>query len=189
MDELFASGIKLAYPTEYSYIFERGDETDLTILQRNFADCPSYEICVNWAKYQRNVSILMMDLNAELLYDVGFFVGDKSEPLMCKLEDGVIYFTGLHMLMFHGDPLLKRVNELIARFYEAGLYNLWVTIFTRRGKIRARKKTTFNPLDGYYSFNLYHLQPAFYLLLIGWCLSAFCFMIELLYNWVLNKRM
>jgi len=188
MDELFASGIKLAYPTQYSYIFERGDETELTMLQRNFADCPSYKICVNWAKYQKNVSILMMDSNAELLYDVGFFVGDKSEPLMCKLEDGVIYFTGLHMVMFHGDPLLKRVNELIARFFEAGLYNFWITIFTRRGKLSSRIKAIFNPLDGYYSFNLYHLQPAFYILLFGWFLSALCLVVELMYNCVKKKR-
>jgi hypothetical protein len=28
MDELFASGIKLAYPPEYSYMFERRDDTE-----------------------------------------------------------------------------------------------------------------------------------------------------------------
>jgi len=189
MDELFASGIKLAYPKQYSYIFERGDETELTKLQRNIANCPSYKICVNWAKYQKNVSFLMMDSNAEILYDGGLFVGDNSEPLVCRLEDGVVYFSGLHMIMFHGDPLMMRVNELIARYFEAGLYNFWVIISTGRSKLFSRKKPIFQLLDGYYNFNLYHLQPAFYLLLIGWCLSALCFMIELLCNGVLNKRM
>jgi len=45
-----------------------------------------------------------------------------------------------------------------------------------------------NPLEEYYSFNLYHMQPALYLLLMGWCLSSLCFMFELLYNRQLSKR-
>jgi hypothetical protein len=49
MDELFASGMKLAYSTEYSYIFEEGDEAEKSKVLKNRADCPSYEICVKWA--------------------------------------------------------------------------------------------------------------------------------------------
>jgi len=105
-----------------------------------------------------------------------------------KLEDGIVYFSGLSMVMFHGDPLMRPVNEIIARVVEAGLYNCWIANSTERMKIFARKKAKIYPLDGYYSFSPYHMQPVFYLLLIGWCLSAFCFMAELLYNCVSNKR-
>jgi hypothetical protein len=66
MDEGFASGIKLAYPPRYSYIFENGDETEVTKVLRNRMECPSYEVCVNWAIYQKNVSIILSDLYAEL---------------------------------------------------------------------------------------------------------------------------
>jgi len=188
MDELFASGMKLAYRPEYSYIFEQGDETELTKVQRNLANCPSYDVCLDWAKYQKNVSILMIDTNAEDYYSNGFFVGDNSEHLMCGLEDGVVYFTGLHMVMFYGDPLMRRVNEIIARFFEAGLYDFWITINSEKGKLLAWKKANFLPPKAYYSFNLYHMQPAFYIFFIGCFLSAHCFIIELLYNCVLNKR-
>jgi len=89
------------------------------------------------------------------------------------------------MVMFHADLLMMRVNEFITRFFEAGLnYHP-----KGRGKLSARRKAIVHPLDGYYSFKLYHLQPAFYLLLIGWCLSALRFMFQLLCNCVLNKRM
>ena len=37
-------------------------------------------------------------------------------------------------------------------------------------KLHTRKIAIVNPLEGYYSFNLYHMQPAFYILLMGWCL-------------------
>jgi len=188
-DELFTSGMKLAYPQEYSFIFERGDETELSNVERNRANCPSYKVCMNWAIYQRNVSILLSDRTAEENYAVGYFVGDNSEQLVCMLEDGIVYFTGLNMVMLHGDPLMRRVNEIIARVVEAGIYNSWIAISTEKIKIIARKIAKVHPLDEYYSFSLDHMQPAFYLLLIGWCLSAICFVIELLYNYLLNKRM
>jgi hypothetical protein len=42
-------------------------------------------------------------------------------------------------------------------------------------------------LDGYYSFKLYHVQYALYLLLKFWCLGAFCFMIALFMEMCLFK--
>ena len=188
MDELFASGINLAYPTEYSFILEGVYETELSKVKRNLANCPSYDVCVEWAKYQKNVSILMIDRIAEDHYTSGFFVGDNSEPLVCMLEDGIVYFTSLSMAMFHGDPLMRRVNEIIAHIIEAGLYNHWISFSSQRLKFTARNIGIVHPLDGYYSFNLYHMQSAFYLVLIGWCLSAFCFMFELFCHLVLKKR-
>jgi HKD family nuclease len=65
MDELFTSGIKLAYPPEYSFIFENGDETELSTVQKNLANCQSFGICVDWAMYQKNVSLLLVDKVAE----------------------------------------------------------------------------------------------------------------------------
>jgi hypothetical protein len=92
------------------------------------------------------------------------------------------------MVMLHGDPLMRRVSEIIDRVVEAGLYNYWISFSTNILKLLSRKIAIVNPLDGYYSFNLNHMQPAFYLLLMGWCLCAICFMVELLYNRVLSKR-
>jgi len=59
------------------------------------------------------MSIILNDLYFEKGYATGYFVGENSEPLVCKLEDGVFLQTGYTMLMFHGDPLMRRVNEII----------------------------------------------------------------------------
>jgi len=189
MDELFASGINLAYPPEYSYLFEKIGGTELSNVERNRANCPDFNVCVKWAKSHKNVSILIVDKIAEQHYARGSFLGENSEPLLCMLEDGVIYFNCLNMVMLHGDPLIRRVNEIIGRVVEAGLYNFWISMNFNFYKLNSKKIGIVHPLDEYYSFNLYHLQPAFYLLLIGLCLSALCFMFEFLYNCVLNKRM
>jgi hypothetical protein len=143
---------------------------------------------VEWAKYHKNVSILLVDVVAEWQYAVGDYIGENSEPLVCRLEDGVVFTTGLTMLMFHGDPLMKRVTEIIDRVVEAGIYNYWISLRMNKININAHKKAIVHPLDGYYSFILYHMQPAFYLLSMGWCLSAICFIVELFRNRVLSNR-
>jgi hypothetical protein len=188
MDELFASGIKLAYQPGYNFIFDVGDETEASKVQRNRVNCPSFEVCVDWAKYRKNVSVLLEDNFAEMHYAGGYFIGENSEPLVCRLEDGVVFTSGLTMIMFHGVPLMSRVSEIIDRVVEAGLYNYWISFSIHFNKLRSRKVAIAKPLVGYYSFNLYHVQPAFCLLLMGWCLSAICFMVELLYNCVLSRR-
>ena len=82
------------------------------------------------------------------------------------------------MIMFHGDPLMRRVTEIFDRLVEAGIYSHWNSKRILYLKLYSRKIGIFHPLDEYYSFKLYHMQPSFDLLLIGWCLSAFCFIAE-----------
>ena len=86
------------------------------------------------------------------------------------------------MIMFHGDPLVRRVTDIIDRLVDACIYSHWDSKKIDLIKLIYSRIAIVHPLDGYYSFNLYHMQPAFYLLLMGWCLSAFCFMIEVLYS-------
>jgi hypothetical protein len=188
MDELFASGIKLAYLPEYNFIFENGDETEASKVQRKRVNCSLFEVCVNWTLYHKNVSVLVTDTTAEEGYALGHYVGENSEPLLCRLEDGVEYGTGLTMIMFYGDPLMKRVTEIINRIFEAGLYNYWVSMSKEKRKIHSGSIAILQPIDEYYSFNLYHMQPAFSLLLMGWCLSVICFIVEVLYNCIITKR-
>jgi nicotinamide riboside kinase len=71
IEELFSSDIKLAYQQEYNFIFENGDETEKSIVQNKRVNCPSYNVCENWAKYQKNVSILVVDKLAEDIYARG----------------------------------------------------------------------------------------------------------------------
>jgi hypothetical protein len=189
MDELFASGNKFAYAPELSNIFLKSDETEASNVEKILENCPSFLLCLNWTINQKNVSVLLSDQMVEIGISEGNFVGENSEPLLCSLKDGVVFQTGQVMLMVHGDPLLRRVNEIIGRVVEAGLFTFWKSLRINRLKLHSQKMGIFQPLDEYYSFNLYHMKPAFYLLLIGWCLSFLCFMVEMLYNRVLRKIM
>jgi hypothetical protein len=192
MDELFGSGMKLAYGPGHSFVFEFGDETEASVVRRNQVNCPSPDVCVNWAMYHKNVSIFLTDKDFEILSASGYIFGHNGEPLLCRIDDGVFFNTGAVMTMLYGDPLLKRVNDIFGRVVEAGLYKYWISQFVDEYvnlfKISYQHIATVNPLDEYYSFNLYHMQPAFYLFLMGLCLSVFCFVIELFCYRLFNKR-
>jgi hypothetical protein len=185
---LYESGTKLYYLPDLKFLFENVKETEVSKVQRNLANCSSYFECIQWAKYHKNVSILISELDMATFYARDVLLDENYEPFLCRLEDGVVYNNGLRMLMLQGDPLMRQVTEIIDRVVEADLYDYWISMIMKVIKIVYRETYLLHPLDGYYSFNLYHMQPAFYLLLIGWCLSALCFVVELLYNRVSSKR-
>jgi hypothetical protein len=187
-DEMYESGIKLYYQADYSFIFENGDETEALKVRRNLANCPSYTVCLEWARYHKNVSILFADVDAEVHNAEGNNLGENFELFICSLDDGVIFNSGLSMIMLQGDPLMRLVNEIIDHVVESGLFNCWISKAMNEYKVKAHRISLVHQLDEYYSFKLYHMQPAFYLLLIGLCLSVLCFMFELFYKSVLNKR-
>jgi len=81
----------------------------------------------------------------------------------------------------------NQVSEIIDCVLEVGLYNYWISGLMHSFKLGSHKIAIVHQFDEYYSFNLYHMQPAFSLLLLGWFLSAICFMFEVLYNRVLGK--
>jgi hypothetical protein len=113
------------------------------------------------AKYQKNASITFGDLFADETYATGGFVGENSELLICKLEDGVVFTTGLSMIIIHGETLMRRVTEVIDRVVEADLYNYWISLSMYNHKLLPRKIYILHPVDGYYSFNLNQMQPDF----------------------------
>jgi hypothetical protein len=188
IDELYASGIKLAYSPEYNFIFENFDERKVSKFKTNLVKCRMDTECWEWTMIHKNVSVLVSDYWVEILVAIGGFLGENSEPLICSLEDGIIFSSGLSMIMFHGDLLMRRVSEIIDRLVQSGIYSQLDVPHIEYLKLISRKIGIFHPLDGYYSFNLSHMQPAFYLLFMGWCLSAFCFMIEVLYNRVFGQK-
>jgi len=69
--------------------------------------------------------------------------------------------------MFHGDPLLRRVTEIIDHVVEAVLYKYWIYLSMNIFTLHSRKTAILHPYDGYYSFNDYHMQPPVCLILMG----------------------
>jgi hypothetical protein len=58
------------------------------------------------------------------------------------------------MMMFHGDPLMRPVNDIIDRVVEAGLYNYWISLEINLSKILFSRIAIVHLLDDFYSFNI-----------------------------------
>jgi hypothetical protein len=90
-----------------------------------------------------------------------------------------------------GNPLLHRINSLITRIFEAGLFDKWQNDFMSSLRLDDHPidddDTYFsdfatNELNTDYSpFSLIHFQVVFYVLLIGHIISTSVFLVEVLY--------
>jgi hypothetical protein len=78
MKELIVSGIKLAYIPAHNYFFEISEVTEKLKVHRSRVNYPSRKKCLNWARYQKNVIILLSVIVAEIYYASGFFIGKNS---------------------------------------------------------------------------------------------------------------
>jgi hypothetical protein len=96
------------------------------------------------------------------------------------------------MFMAKRNPLLHRFNKLITRVFEAGLIEKWQNYFMSSSSLDDYPIDDYddinfsdfatNELNTYYStFSLIHLQVLFYVLLIGYTISIFVFLVEVLY--------
>jgi len=61
--------------------------------------------------------------------------------------DRLVLKTGLKMIMFHGSPLMRRVNEIIDHVVEASIYNYWISLRINNFNLRSRKMALLHPLD------------------------------------------
>ena len=57
---------------------------------------------------------------------------ENSEPFLFSLKEGIVYNYGVSMIMLQGDPLMRRVPEIIDRVVEAGLYNFWISQYLHK---------------------------------------------------------
>jgi hypothetical protein len=66
------------------------------------------------------------------------------------------------MLIIPGDQLVRRFTEIFHHISEAGFYNQRVYSTMHWYKFFSHKIAIVQKLDGYYSFNLYHIKPPFF---------------------------
>ena len=93
--------------------------------------------------------------------------------------------------MAKGNPLLHRLNEIITRIFEAGLFEKWQDDFISSPRLEDHpiddedtkfSDFTTNEINTDYSpFSLIQLQVVFYTLLIGQIYSTFVLLVEVLY--------
>ena len=71
--------------------------------------------------------------------DFGYYFGETSESLVCRLEERVSFNTGLTMAIFRGDTLMKWDPEIIKVVVERIQYNYWISLCIHMKEITFRE--------------------------------------------------
>ena len=102
---------------------------------------------------------------------------DESK-IVCFLDKSFMFFS-LGVALRKGSPLLSRLNEILTGCIEGGL----LEIYWSRLKHKVNLKASVSDEDSeYVVFSLTHLSPIFIVLVFGYILSLFMFVIEIMIN-------
>ena len=170
LKELARSDMKLgfAYKDEVFYQ-DRTDSQARQILAKK-VECSTSDTCYIWAKKYKNVSILTSDLLYKFQSSKNPLYETSSHSL-CQIEDGVVERGPIVMVLPKGSVLFDRINDIIFRVVESGVFGEWVKMTDHMQMVKEKAFFPGGLSDEYYKLSLEHLQSAFYLLLFGYCLS------------------
>ena len=136
----------------------------------------------------KNISLILDEVGIEEKFSSSSLMDENSKPLICPLHDGIVATLNYAMIMRVGNPLLERIDEIIQTVVEAGMFMQWKKLHFDKLKIQSRTIGRYSLLGDYYSFTLEHMQPAFYILLMGFCISTVVFLLELANHNILHLR-
>jgi hypothetical protein len=188
IDQMLTSKIKYGYPPGLDYFYEDNDDVNSHIIIENRMSCQNNSVCFKWALDYKNISIFLDELNYEEKCSTSSLMDENSKPLICPLDDGILITINHAMIMRVGNPLLGRISAIIERVVEAGIFMQWKKSYFDKIKIQSGTVHSYSLLDDYYSFTLEHMQPAFYMLLMGFCISTVIFLLELVIHRVIHLR-
>jgi hypothetical protein len=161
--------------------------------------CPNTSVCLKWAHDYKNISIILEEVDTEEKYSTPSLMDENSKALICPLADGVMMIICpladgvmmtllIAMIMRVGDPLLERIDEIIQRVVEARIFMQWKKSHFDKVKLGSGTLHSYSILDDYHSFTLEHMQPAFSMLLMDFCISTLILLLELTYHRVIHLR-
>ena len=168
------------------YFRSKNDDIGSFVLE-NVQLCNSSKICLHRLIKEKKFSVAISHRYLE--YVINEFK-KEGKPIIRVLDDTIVQ-TPIEMLLFKGNPLLNRFNDLLLRIVEAGLITVW-TKQIQTDVFQQGYKTNENV-----ALSLEHLQGAFFLLLFGLIVSFICFAFQVLhyklkiflFSWIPNLNL
>jgi hypothetical protein len=158
------------------------DDTNLILTQilKQREACSNIVSCLQRVA-EKNDFATILSVDSVQYMNTYKFLDHSGKGLLCTIKDPA--FTAYKTFYLpKGSIYQHTLNRLILVANEAGLVNFWwkEILITSRIKAGSIKRPTV--LDDYSVFLLTHLQGAFYLLMLGYCISSVCFVGELMFH-------
>jgi hypothetical protein len=183
LKQLISSGIKYGYMSSiFDPRFNDSTDQDSKQILENRVDCSNLNTCLTWTMKYRNFSTLSGNIITNNFYYTSQLSKEYGDYKSCLMKESAVLFVNIVMLLQKGSPLLDRVNDIITRVSEGGIFNHWMQSCAEMREVNKAEANTAKKLP--YKFcdlNMTHMQSAFYILFFGQGLSMMCFLTEILY--------
>jgi hypothetical protein len=188
-DGLLKSGIEFGYDPFFEVLTENSPDSRYQEAIKRRTACTDRNYC--FGRVSITGDFAYMDIEqTKLIYTVS-----HRDALICSLDEGVINIV-LTMYMKKGNVLIDKINHIVTTVVESGLYakiirGIYFDIVLSGVQNKWLRKTVNETLaasdddepmihDDYVPLSLTHLHIAFYFIIIGYTLSFFVFMGEIL---------
>jgi hypothetical protein len=178
-DDLIASGIEYGYAEEY---IDTIQDIEFRVNQRQ---CANIYGCLDNVIKHGNFATISSAFHTDY-YRAKVSWHDRHLPV-CTLKEDISALNAV-MYLAKGHPLLRRIDDVIRTMVESGMMVKWTNDFLYTSRIHSRsvhgdgyseESNEWN--TEYFVFSLFHLQPAFCVLVVGYLLSTSALILELIY--------
>lgn len=177
IQELLSSGLPYGFDPQCDKTFNDTEEIVMRTILQHRIPCSPYTTCMDWVAYHRNFSTPSTD-NIVDYFITTKYVDYQGQPLLCTLKEE--YYSSNNVIhMMKGNPLFQRVNEIVGRIVESGIFNQWTKEFFDSLKLKKGVISLRTLQDEYYNLNLEHIQSAFWVLCVGLGLGIAVFVAQL----------
>jgi hypothetical protein len=187
INDLIQSGIEYGY-LEVMDTFLFSDPA-YNIITKNRKACNSGYKCLQRVVERKDFATIASNFGAEYFRSRLLF--HNIHVQFCTLQEDVIIFR-ISLYMAKGNPLLHRLNEIITRIFEAGLFEKWQDDFISSPRLddhpidddedtKFSDFTTKELHTDFSPFSIIQLQVVFYTLLLGQIINTLVLLVEVLY--------
>jgi hypothetical protein len=179
-DELLDSDIIYGYNPGLDATLQSGPHPELSVFNERKklrADCGDTTKCVERMIKKGDIASIIDPMYASYMASVMGIV--DVNKVVCCFDETIMSFDVI-ILFKKGNPLLDRVNVLLRRCLEAGFLELRWSDLQHRAHLRSRGKLREESSDIFVPFSVFHLMPAFVVLVVGNILSSVVFIVELI---------
>ena len=142
-------------------------------------DCSDVHKCIERMATKRDICIISFP--GYIKYVVMEMGVENFRKIICTFDE-TVGSLGLTVLFKKGNPLLERFNILMSCYLEAGLPERFWREEEHLASLRGRGRLVEAAGNEFFAFSIYHLMPAFVLLIVGTVFSSVVFIAELIVN-------
>lgn len=179
-NDILNSGMEYGFTPQYDIFFSMAGTSHEKDVLGDRKNCGYEKRCLHRVAHKRDFAMLFSKVNYDYEVKHDYVDPDRWTILICTIPES---FLGFYFTVYtpKGHQLLGRLNVVISRILQAGLYDKIqdAHVHWMRLKLKVHGEETDD--DGPYQLSLQHLKVAFFILMAGHLIGLIVFLKEIVY--------